>query len=231
MGKFLNRKFAIILHSVFNIIAVVIGLFLTLKTGYLSIVFILLFTTFMLWLYSISLKKHFFFGNFVVSLLSSITILLPFFLYYGMQYAFSYLLKPEFNILLIYAGFAFFVSFIRELVKDMQDVRGDKSTGCKTIPIKLGLKKSQIIVAVISSLLIITVSYFLWLSYTLFSWQLLFYFGVVFVLMPLLVFLFIPIIQKKFTYKELFSLQSKLLKITMLFGTLSMIIYYFNINA
>jgi 4-hydroxybenzoate polyprenyltransferase len=42
-------------------------------------------------------------------------------------------------ILLVYAGFAFLLTWIREIIKDMEDMEGDAAEGCVTMPIKRGL--------------------------------------------------------------------------------------------
>ena len=48
----------------------------------------------------------------------------------------------------LYAGFAFVISLIREVVKDMEDMEGDARYGCKTMPIIWGIPVSKMFVAV-----------------------------------------------------------------------------------
>ena len=43
-----------------------------------------------------------------------------------------------FNIIALFAIFAFFASLIREIIKDMEDYEGDSLTGCRTMPIVAG---------------------------------------------------------------------------------------------
>jgi 4-hydroxybenzoate polyprenyltransferase len=57
-------------------------------------------------------------------------------------------LRRFIRISFLYAGFAFVVSLIREVVKDMEDMEGDKKYGCKTIPIAWGIPASKVFVAV-----------------------------------------------------------------------------------
>ena len=48
-----------------------------------------------------------------------------------------------FEIVMAYSLFAFLVSFFREIVKDMEDIRGDAAGGCRTLPIVAGVKASR----------------------------------------------------------------------------------------
>jgi 4-hydroxybenzoate polyprenyltransferase len=67
-----------------------------------------------------------------------------------------------FRLAILYAGFAFVISLIREVVKDMEDIDGDRKYGCKTMPIVWGVNPSKVFVAVwliviIAALLILQV--------------------------------------------------------------------------
>jgi 4-hydroxybenzoate polyprenyltransferase len=42
-----------------------------------------------------------------------------------------------------YAAFAFFISLIREIIKDMEDVKGDATFGCQTLPIIWGIRRTK----------------------------------------------------------------------------------------
>ena len=58
-----------------------------------------------------------------------------------------------------YALFAFLVSLIRELVKDMEDFEGDTAYGKHTLPVKYGIKISKIVVSILISILLIFIFY------------------------------------------------------------------------
>jgi len=59
---------------------------------------------------------------------------------------------------MVYAGFAFIISLIREVIKDMEDVDGDTRYGCKTMPIVWGLNAGKVFVAVWLIVLIASLS-------------------------------------------------------------------------
>jgi 4-hydroxybenzoate polyprenyltransferase len=54
-------------------------------------------------------------------------------------------LKTLVIIVLGYSAFAFLTSFAREVIKDMEDYKGDIQTGCKTMPIVWGIITSKVV--------------------------------------------------------------------------------------
>jgi 4-hydroxybenzoate polyprenyltransferase len=59
-----------------------------------------------------------------------------------------------------YATFAFISTLFRELIKDIEDVAGDKAQGCQTVPIVLGIKKAKIITLIIGGVFILAILFF-----------------------------------------------------------------------
>ena len=91
--------------------------------------------------YNAKLKKFPLIGNIVVALILSLS-----FIYAGFVFD---NIKP----LIIPAVLAFGLTLIREIVKDMADVVGDKSVGLKTFPIIYGENKTIVLCTVLSALL------------------------------------------------------------------------------
>jgi 4-hydroxybenzoate polyprenyltransferase len=58
------------------------------------------------------------------------------------------------QLVLIYTLFIFAISLIREIIKDMEDVRGDASHGCKTLPIIWGLRRTKIVLYLLIGLFV-----------------------------------------------------------------------------
>ena len=98
---------------------------------------------FWLWLYSNQLKRMPFWGNLSVAFLTVMAI-------EGVN-AFY-----DTNNLLVhmFAIFAFFISVIREIVKDMEDLRGDMHFGCKTLPITWGIRKTKVFIFIVLGMFI-----------------------------------------------------------------------------
>jgi len=52
-------------------------------------------------------------------------------------------------LVMVYALFSFFMTLVREIIKDMEDLKGDNTYGCKTIPILWGIRKTKNLLYVI----------------------------------------------------------------------------------
>jgi 4-hydroxybenzoate polyprenyltransferase len=199
IGKTLTRRSAILLHSFLSFTGVALGFLLDWKIGVVNF-----FSSFLLWLYSNSLKRLPLVGNVAVSLLTGLSVAIVIFLY------------PDFSVtsILVYSLFAFFMTLVREIIKDMEDLKGDNTFGCKTLPIVWGIRKTKVFIYVLTALFIANL------------------FIIHFYVEPLplkffLVFLFAPItlliawLVRADTKKDFYRL-SALCKIIMLFGILSM---------
>ncbi len=198
IGKTMKRRWAILVHTILNFTGVAIGFYISISIGSVQILVSLL-----LWWYSASLKKKPFIGNFIVALLTGLSVFILFLLF-----------KTSFNMLLLYASFALYISIIREVIKDMEDVRGDAYFGCKTLPIIWGIPKTKYFLYVLIIIFIISTSLLI-----PFMGRPVFYifFGILILLSSILVGKLYTADQKKH-YKWL----SNYCKILMLIGIVSM---------
>jgi 4-hydroxybenzoate polyprenyltransferase len=199
IGKSVTRRYALFFHSVLVVIGVGLGFVISWKIGIVNFL-----SAFLLWWYSNSLKRQPFIGNLVVAVLTSISILLINILYY-----------TDNLLVIIYALFAFFMTLIREILKDMEDLRGDNTFGCKTLPIVWGIRKTK---AMIYGLLILLSATVLVLNAQFV--QLPFYYFVIFLYVPLGL-LVLRLIRAD-TRKDFYWL-SQWCKVIMLLGILSMV--------
>ena len=152
--KIINRRWAIVLHIVLTMAGLVASLYVSLKTSFV-IVAANLGCAFLLWVYSTTFKRKLLTGNIIISGLTSWTVLV---LYFATNPIFT--LRPFASIdtrlamqtiykfAALYAGFAFIISLIREVVKDIEDMDGDKRYNCKTMPIVWGVPPSKVFVGV-----------------------------------------------------------------------------------
>lgn len=127
VGKIIRRRPAMFTHMVLSLAGIALGFWLSIPVGLINLGAVLL-----LWGYSARFKKMPLAGNLVIALLSA-SMLLVVAVYAG---------KLN-NITISYAVFAFLISLIREIVKDMEDVRGDASFDCRTLPIVLGMRRTK----------------------------------------------------------------------------------------
>ena len=143
-----------------------IALSIVLKSFLLGCVFVIV--PGMLWFYSSSYKRMFLVGNLVIALLSGLTPLLVTFanaaalrLTYGPDHFGSmYVVNEMFAWTGGFALFAFLCTWIREVVKDMQDVEGDRELECHTFPVKWGETATKIFVTVLILITCGVLSYF-----------------------------------------------------------------------
>ena len=96
-------------------------------------------------------KRTFLMGNIIVAYLCASVIFVSYWLANG-TWATPYLDKIQF-----YLIFSFLISIIREIVKDLEDMEGDKVYGCTTLPLLFGMKYTKFTLWT----LLIILSYFL----------------------------------------------------------------------
>ena len=198
IGKDITRRYAILFHSLLSILGVTLGMIVNWRIGAINFA-----SAFLLWWYSNDLKRHPFIGNVVIALLTGISILIVDALYHTGN-----------PLIFIYASFAFFMTLIREIIKDMEDLKGDDTFGCKTLPIIWGLRKTKFFIYLITVMFASIV-----ILINIFYVNLPLYYFVVFLFIPL-VWLLYQLIRAD-TKKD-FAWLSNFCKMIMLLGVLSM---------
>ena len=226
VDKVIHRRWAIAWHFMLSgagIILTVIALPF-LQKWYLILANVL--CVLLLWFYSTNFKKSLLTGNIVISLLTAWTILIIFFSKHDLADAFGTGSSNQtkfFRLTVLYAGFAFIISLIREAIKDMEDMPGDSKYGCRTMPIVWGVNATKVYVAV--WLIVLTAVLVVLQVYVLqFKWWLAIAYSVVFIIFPLSIILLR--LRKSATPVQFHKLSS-LTKLVMLTGILSMAFFYF----
>lgn len=158
-----------------------------------------------LWLYSFFFKQKILIGNFIVAILSGLS-LLSVGIYYH-QYD---------HILWLFSLFSFLMTLVRELIKDVEDVEGDQQGGCTTFPIVYGITKSKLLLYVYLLLINILLIYFL--INQPFEWRFSIW-GLVIIVLSIVLTLFI---SKAEEYKD-FAKISSFCKKMMIVGTFGII--------
>ncbi|WP_341837647.1 geranylgeranylglycerol-phosphate geranylgeranyltransferase [Chitinophaga pollutisoli] len=224
--KIINRRWAMAWHTMLNMAGVSLGFLVAFKIGQFYLGFIQVICTMLLWFYSTSFKRQVIIGNVVISLLTALSVVVVGFYEKQIYESFEAILSPAgrklIQIIGIYALFAFLLSMIREIVKDMEDMIGDSKDGCRTLPIVWGVKKTKhftmgLIVALEVLLLVLMVVTFLREWYAAVA-----YVGL-FVVFPLAWFIQRPL-AKAYQPEHYHSI-STWIKIVMLTGILSMVFF------
>lgn len=229
IGKQISESMGYNLYIALNIVGVGIGFYLAnavYKSSF-SAVFIIIAAT--LYVYANGLKQTLLIGNIIIALLLSLSILII-----GI-FDLLPMIVPEnqagmgviFKILIDYAVFAFIINFIREIVKDLEDVNGDYNQGMSTLPIVLGVTRTAKVVFGLSFIPLGLIIYYI--NENLFSNDLYYAsaYGFLFILAPLLYFT-IKVFSAK-NQKDFHHL-SNVLKFVIFFGILSIAVINLNIK-
>lgn len=226
IGRKISRRTSILLHWIFNIIGVLIGLYLAYKIHVWKLGVINIMVSVLLWYYSTNFKRKLLTGNLIIAVLSAFVLivvwLFEFFSVNNNLDSITDMFRIFKDIILPYSVFAFLVSFIRELLKDTEDIEGDRKIFCNTFPIVYGIQRTKYLIMSLVTLTLVLLSYILFKIYFnylyLIFWYLLFT-----VELPLIYMIFK--INKSET-KEHFAFLSLLTKVIMLAGILSMQVFY-----
>ncbi len=224
--KVIKRRWAIIWHWALSFTGVILGFYVGWKTGVIWLGFANTGCVAALWFYSTTFKKKLLSGNIIISLLTAwVVMVVGFVTHYRMavnpeQYGYLYgskLLRFTF----LYAGFAFIICLVREVVKDIEDMPGDAKYGCHTMPIVWGVQVSKVFAG--TWLAVLTASLLIVFAYVLtFYWLLAAAYCFVLIIIPLT-----NILRRLYRAKTNrdYHLLSGWIKFVMLTGILSMIFF------
>lgn len=229
VNKSISKDTAYTIYTIFNCTGVGIAFYLANHLNHpgLSALFIIIAGT--LYLYASSLKRSLLVGNLIIAIICSLSILVVglFNLYPIINPENRNLMASFFEVMLDYAFFCFIISFIREVVKDLEDVDGDYNMGMKTLPIVLGINRTAKVTFGISILSILILLYYInqyYLSYRLYFATA---YTLLFIVAPLIYF---TVKMWSAANKKDFNHLSTILKLVLLFGILSVLVVTLNIN-
>ena len=191
IGNVFSLNWAIYFNFILNGIGILFGLWLAMDIGDWNYSFIFIFTSGLLWFYSSSYKAIPLLGNFIISILVALVPLLviTFEMILFSQNFKTELAAGDINYLPViyfvlgFGIFAFWINFIREIVKDIEDIPGDRVAGKKTFPVAAGEKSAKILALVMSLIMIAGFGFVYWVY--LKNLMTLVYFGL-FLTIPLL---------------------------------------------
>lgn len=232
LGRFIARKTAIIAHTLLNISAIGMAAYVALGAGHPLWVVLQVGCTLMLWTYSTTYKRRYMAGNIIVALLTALTIISLIVYEPLMQQAALQSLRQASQrhlpsslpvwMLGYYAYFAFTLTWVREIVKDMEDMEGDEADGCVTMPIIKGLAYATRFAVAISVAAIVPLA-----ASAVVLWQ----YGYLLMGAYVLVALTLPLLAwtiyfaKGRPHVPHYAACSRYLKIIMLLGICSLLIY------
>jgi 4-hydroxybenzoate polyprenyltransferase len=206
-----KRRPVMIIHIIFNVIALGLAWYLCNKIGHPRLILIHIGSAALLLIYSASWKRKAIIGNLSIAFLIVLSVLTPLF------YTSMFLQEP---ILInayawFYLFFAFMLTWIREIIKDLEDIKGDAQDGCQTMPIKYGISFSKDVLFGLIIIALIGIAYFFiqipW-EYSLFN--------IVFLaFIPTSLILLLVLIHKSIRHKD-YKKSSRLVKLITFVGIL-----------
>ncbi len=178
----------------------------------------------LLFIYSAWLKKKLLIGNLLVAGVTALSILMLACIQgrlIRMQPPGAPVFQSIFWLTAGYTGFAFIISLIREAVKDLEDLEGDKKFGCTTMPLVWGINNTRLFITGWLLLLIIMLLLLQTVFYRYRLWPLSAY-TILLIIIPLIV-----VLKKLFGAKNAVDYHqlSSYLKLIMLAGILSMLFF------
>jgi 4-hydroxybenzoate polyprenyltransferase len=229
INKFIPISIAYRMYYGLTIAGTLIGFYLAFAVQYFLLGFVYVAIVLLLWYYSSRYQKTVLWGNIFISALSAMVIfivwLFELFALRADPITYTEVMKQIRIVTIVVSGyglFAFLVSMIREIVKDIEDQEGDKKANYKTLPITIGIKKTKWVAVVfifVSVLLLAFAQYHVYLK----GIMLVFWYLLIAVQTLFLFLLFNTINAEK---KEDFHFLSNATKIIMVAGILSMQLFY-----
>ena len=198
--KMVSQNTKLILYFILNISVIIAASYVSFRAVLFFSVYI-----FAIWFYSHKIKKRPVVGN-LTSAILTITPFFAIFLYY----------KNFSSLIFVFGFYLFLVLSMRELIKDLQNLKGDLLQNYKTIPVVYGEKyaKLMIIVLVVCN---VSVTIFLLKSYALERMNYFFYTSISLLFVVLLL---LPKAQSRQQYSRIHIL----LKLLVLLGVFSIVL-------
>lgn len=226
VDKIISRRWVIFWHLCLSLVGICCSFYVSFNIKQPWLVVANSICVLLLFVYSSSFKKQFLVGNVLVSALTAWVILvlvLPEYNLHGSEINHNLQYDKILRIGILYAIFSFIISLIREIIKDIEDVDGDKRNKCKTMPIIWGITVTkgfvQILIVLLTSSLAIIQFYVL-----RFGWYVSIGYCFMAIIFPLLV---LSRSLKKATTTVHFSKLSQLVKLIMLAGICSLFFFWY----
>ena len=131
IGRLVNRRMAMLAHLVLSGVGVLVAGWLHPVLGLVT-----LGTALLLWGYSARFKRLALAGNASIATLTAALVLLP-------ELQLQLARQQAHSVVWPYALAAFLLTMVREIVKDIEDMRGDAQHGCRTLPLVWGVARTK----------------------------------------------------------------------------------------
>lgn len=231
VDRVVKRRWAIAWHLLLSLTGILTSFYISYRTGTWIILPANILCVLLLWFYSTTFKKKLLVGNIIISALTAWVIMVVYFFagagvlnYNGWhEGSYDFDIRKLFKFTMLYSGFAFIVSLIREVIKDLEDMPGDARYQCKTMPVEWGVPATKVFVAVwivVCIALLLIIQLYAWQS----GWWISTIYCALLIILPL-----VKILKDLYAAitPEDYHRLSSLVKLVMLTGILSMLFFKF----
>jgi 4-hydroxybenzoate polyprenyltransferase len=205
LDRLVSQNTKLVFYFVLNFIAVIMASYVSFRAVIFFSAYI-----FAIWFYSHKLKKLPIIGN-LTSAILTITPFFAVFIYY----------KNFETVIFVHAMFLFLILSMRELTKDLENIKGDLALNYKTIPIVYGEKTSKIMLTILTVLTLIP-AYFLIFKFNIGRMNYFFYLSIA------LLVLFLLLLQKS-NNKSQYLILHNILKFIIVAGVFSIVLIDVNL--
>jgi 4-hydroxybenzoate polyprenyltransferase len=200
LEQYVSQNTKLVLYFIINFIVVFIASYVSFRSVLFFSIYI-----FAIWFYSHKIKKMPIIGN-LISAILTITPFFAIFLYY----------KNYSGLIFVFGFYLFLILSMRELVKDLENLKGDLTLDYKTIPVVYGEKIAKIMIALLVAINIL-VTLFVVTTYDLGTMDYFFY-GSMTLLSIVLLLVFLAQSQRQYVRIH------NLLKVLILLGVFSIVL-------
>ncbi|MCB0428952.1 MAG: geranylgeranylglycerol-phosphate geranylgeranyltransferase [Flavobacteriales bacterium] len=226
VGKVYSEETVMNLYMAFNGLAFVIAFYIAWEVDMWNLMLVQVLAAGLLWFYSSAFKSMPVIGNLVVALLSALVPLLTGVYEYIHEARNLEVFWFNFDFVWGYTLFAFLLTWIREMIKDMEDYKGDLSAGYNTLPILAGIPFTKVFTTLVLGATMVAIGMLMRLQQEAGDAISATYFALL-IELPLLILALITIQAK--TPKS-FHRASTLSKVIMLCGILYMLVIWHNLS-
>lgn len=139
--KMFSRRSVIIWHIILNVLALTMASYVYIVALKWRWILVQCSSILLLIIYSTNLKRKMLVGNISIAILTALTV----FSAASFQRDFPWFDFSSRKVLVfwLYIGFAFLITLIREIIKDLEDMKGDSAQDCKTLPLVYGAQTAK----------------------------------------------------------------------------------------
>jgi 4-hydroxybenzoate polyprenyltransferase len=237
VGKQITRAQAATGFQILLGLGVLCGVCIAMLLSNMNIAFIYLVLSGILWFYSSSYKRQLIIGNLMIAICAFMTYFMVGYVV-NAQLILSYqpaiyqttIITDIYSWTAGFGLFSFLFTLLREIIKDIDDIEGDREMECHTIPIVWGITATKVITITLSVVVILLSGYFVFKLIPFLNDNLTWKYYIACIAIPLLVLIFWIIkANKRSQWQQI----SQVIKFIMLLGcSYALVVYYlFYING